>query len=56
MNKYYNCYSAKMAGFFLMRGFVCLEMKKDTKSRRSVFIFNDSNELKDAIEDYKNFK
>lgn len=43
----------KMAGFLMMRGYVVLEMKKDQKTRRNVFVFNDSDELSNAIEDYK---
>lgn len=53
MKKHYNCYSARMAGYLLMTGFVVLEMRKDQKTRRNVFIFNDSEELNEAIEDYK---
>lgn len=53
MKKHYNCFSMKLAGFLLMRGFVALEMKKDHKTRRNVFIFNNSEEINEAIEDYK---
>lgn len=53
MNKQYNCYSMRMAGYLLFRGFVAMEMRKDTKTRRNIFIFNNSEDLKVAIEDYK---
>ena len=52
MNPDYNCYSLRMAGFLMMNGFVLRHLKSDTKSRRKVFIFNDSKELQEKIMNY----
>lgn len=53
MKTFFNCHSLRLAGFLMFRGFVMFEMKKDMNSRRNIFIFNNSDELFKAIEDYK---
>jgi len=52
----FTCFSMRLAGFLMLRGFVVFEMRKDQKTNRNVFVFNDSNELRSAVEEYKNFK
>ena len=54
MIKLYNCFSLRMSGYLMFRGFVPLDFKDDQKSKRKVFVFKDSEELQKAIEDYKN--
>ena len=52
----FNCYSMRLAGFLMLKGFVLRHVKDDTKTRRKVFIFNDSDELQIKIKDYMNQK
>ena len=49
----YYCYSLRMAGFLMQRGFVLLELQKDANSNRNIFVFRKSTELKEAIENYR---
>lgn len=47
------CYSLRLAGYLMQRGFVLVAMKPDKKhARRNVFFFNESQELHDAVGDY----
>jgi len=50
----FSAFSMKLAGFLMMKGFVLRHVKDDEKSRRKVFIFNDSNEIQQALKEYKN--
>lgn len=52
----FNCYSMRLAGFLMMKGFVLRHIKDDAKTRRKIFIFNDSNELQNKIQEYINSK
>lgn len=46
--------SMKLAGYLMQRGFVLIKLQDDrNNSNRNVFLFNESNELKNAIEEYK---
>lgn len=50
-------FSMKLAGYLMQRGFVLLDMRKNTdQSNRNVFIFNESAELRNAIDDYSREK
>lgn len=50
-------FSMKLAGYLMQRGFVLLDMRKNTdQSNRNVFLFNESNELRCAIDDYSKNK
>lgn len=52
-SKNYYCYSLRMAGFLMQKGFVLLELQKDINSNRNIFVFRKSDELLKSIEDYK---
>lgn len=56
MHPDFNCYSMRLAGFLMMKGFVLRHVKDDTKTKRKVFIFNDSAELQIKIKDYMSQK
>jgi len=56
MVKEFSAYSQKLAGFLMMRGFVVKLMRQDMKTRRNIFIFNDSQELQIAIKEYCELK
>lgn len=46
-------YSQKMAGYLMQRGFVLIDMQPDLKKTgRNVFFFNDTPQLKSAIDKY----
>ena len=46
-------YSQKMAGYLMQRGFVLIDMQPDLKKTgRNVFFFNDTPQLKSAIDEY----
>ncbi len=40
----------------MQRGFVLFEVHNDVKSRRKIYIFKDSDEIRIAIDDYKRKK
>lgn len=47
-------FSMKMAAFLMTKGFVLVDMAKNTDgSGKNVFFFNDSDELRLAMEEYK---
>jgi hypothetical protein len=48
----YNAYSMKLAGFLMLEGFVLKHMRRDEKSNRNIFIFNNSSELQRAVARY----
>jgi hypothetical protein len=50
--------SQKLAGYLMMRGFVLKGLKPDiiNNTKRNIFIFNNTQELIYAINDYKQFK
>lgn len=52
----YYCYSLRMAGFLMQKGFVLLELREDYSSSRKIYIFRKSEELNEAIELYKTSK
>lgn len=42
-----------MAGYLMQRGFVLIEMRPDLKNTgRNVFVFNETPQLKSAIDEY----
>ena len=50
-------FSQKLAGYLMYRGFVLLKMSEDLKNpNKHVFIFNESKEIRDAIDDYAKLK
>ena len=47
-------FSQKLAGILMQKGFVLVEMRPNTNGNgKNVFYFNDSDELKLAMEEYK---
>ena len=54
--KQYHCFSLKLAGYLMQRGFVLFELQEDKYSRRKIYMFKDSEELRRATVDYKNLK
>lgn len=47
-------FSQRLAGSLMMKGFVLIGMRPDEhNTRRNVFIFNDSEQLQQAIAEYK---
>lgn len=52
MRKEFSSYSLRLAGYLMLQGFVLKLMRDDQKSKRKIFIFNDSLQLQKAIEDY----
>lgn len=55
-NKFYDCFSLKLAGYLLGRGFVPLEMRTDSRTNRKIIVFRNSDGLISATLDYKNSK
>jgi len=49
-------YSQRLAGYLMMKGFVVKLMRQDMKTRRNIFIFNDSEELQKTIKNYIEIK
>jgi len=56
MKPEFNSYSLRLAGFLMLQGFVLKLMRDDQKSKRKIFIFNDTPELQSAIQEYLSFK
>jgi len=56
MVKEFSAYSQRLAGFLMMKGFVVKLMRQDMKTRRNIFIFNDSEELQIALKRYADYK
>jgi len=56
MTKEFSAYSQRLAGFLMMRGFVVKLMRQDMKTRRNIFMFNNSQELQIAVKEYSNLK
>ena len=54
--KQFHCFSLRMAGYLMQRGFVLFEIQEQKDSRRKIYMFKDSDELRQAIQDYKNSK
>ena len=46
----------RLAGFLMMKGFVCLDIKLDKKCKRNIYIFNESDELKKMVREYSEMK
>ena len=50
-------FSQKLAGYLMLKGFVLVGMEQGKNlSGKNVFYFNDSDELKSAMEEYKAFQ
>lgn len=46
-------YSQKLTGYLMQNGFVLIDMRPDLKkSGRNIFFFNDTPQLKSAIDEY----
>lgn len=46
-------FNQRMAGYLMQRGFVLIDMQPDLKKTgRNIFLFNDTPQLKSAIDDY----
>jgi len=56
MRQEFSSYSLRLAGYLMLQGFVLKLMRDDQKSNRKIFIFNDSSELQNAIQNYLVFK
>lgn len=57
LDKNKTIFSQKLAAYLMMRGFVLLDMKRDSKgSGKNVFYFKNSEELQQAIFDYSSEK
>jgi len=56
MRTEFSSFSLRLAGYLMQQGFVLKLMRDDQKSKRKIFIFNDSPELQNAIQDYLRFK
>lgn len=56
MKKDYIVFNMATAGYLMMRGFVLKRLERTNKGDkwRNIFIFNESEELLQAIQDYKN--
>lgn len=51
--KYFNCYSAKLAGFLRKRGFKILGTTINLKKPQyDVFLFEETEKLKQAVTEY----
>lgn len=51
--KNFMVFNQKMAGYLMQKGFVLIDMRPDLKNtRRNVFLFNDTPQLKSAIDEY----
>lgn len=53
----YVVFSQKVAGFLLLHGFVlqAIEVTRQVNSKRNVFIFNDSDQIRKTIAEYDSF-
>lgn len=50
----FTVFSQRLAGHLMEKGFVLIDMQPHkTDTRRNVFFFKESNEIKDAINEYK---
>jgi len=56
MKPEFSSYSLRLAGYLMLQGFVLKLMRDDQKSKRKIFIFNDTPELQSAIQEYLSFK
>ena len=55
--KYYIVRSQRLAGYLMQRGFKLISIKQDEAGNgRNIFFFNNSFMLRDAIEQYKEYK
>jgi len=59
-NQYINIKTQKLAGYLMMRGFVLKGLIPDNNinanNKRNIFMFNNTYELTNAINDYKQIK
>ena len=50
---YFNCYSAKLAGFLRKKGFKIVGTKVNLKKPQyDIFLFEETEELKKAVDEY----
>jgi len=56
MNKKCVIHTQKLMGFLTMKGFVLQSIEEDKRNpNMNVYIFNDSDEIQNAIQEYKPF-
>lgn len=51
--KQFHCFSLRLAGYLMQRGFVLFEIQDNKNNKRKIYMFKNSEKLRDAIEDYK---
>jgi len=56
MKSEFSSFSLRLAGYLMLQGFVLKLMRDDQKSNRKIFIFNDTPELQEKIQEYLRFK
>jgi hypothetical protein len=59
MKKEYVVFNQRLAGFLMLSGFVLKRMEKskyEDYSNKNVFVFNESENLHKAIDEYKSFQ
>jgi len=56
MKPEFSSYSLRLAGYLMLQGFVLKLMRDDQKSKRKIFIFNNTPELQEKIQEYLRFK
>jgi len=56
MRQEFSSFSLRLAGYLMLQGFVLKLMRDDQKSNRKIFIFNDTPELQEKIQEYLRFK
>ena len=57
MGKIKYIFTQRLAGYLMFKGFVLLKMTDDLKNpSKHIFIFNESEEIRKAIDDYSMIK
>lgn len=56
MVKEFNCFSQRLYGFLIFKGFKVFRIRDDMKSDRKIFVFEDSEELQKSIKEYSGLK
>jgi len=54
--KEFNCFSQKLYGSLIFKGFSILRVRDNMKSNRKIFVFEDSKELQKVIKEYSCLK
>ena len=56
VDKEFNCFSQKLYGYLVFKGFTVFRIRDDMKSNRKIFVFKDSDELQMVIKEYSSLK